>query len=84
MIDEKRLAEFEKAAEGLRREMNPMLFLVGLYFEELAAEVRRLKKVEDAAKKLDAFLPHGYGEKCVAHYDPEVEGLHDALKGAGT
>ena len=46
----------------------------------LVAEVRRLRAVEGAARKLDAFLPHGFGEKCVTHYDPEVEGLHAALK----
>ena len=70
MIDDKRLAEIEA---------QPMMHADSQTMLDLVAEVRRLRAIEVAARKLDAFLPHGYGEKCVTHYDPEVEDLHAAL-----
>jgi hypothetical protein len=39
----------------------------------------RVHELIDAAQTLDAYLPHGYGEKLVTHYDPEVERLHKVL-----
>ena len=71
--DDKRLDEIEAFSLEIGAVQGGML-------RELVAEVRRLLAVEAAARKLDAFLPHGFGEKCVTHYDPEVEGLHAALK----
>jgi hypothetical protein len=38
------------------------------------------KAVIEAAIKLAKFLPKGYGEKLVTHYDPEVEGLVKAVE----